>query len=195
MSGGFPWPITMRLWNTYFLSTSSMRAGSQRVCGWLWPRRRSTSCLRAPSSRLRAATSFSSRQLSLSATLIVSGSPANADSFMESSTDSSQASRLPRAWRTLTAYGEQKWEWTIRLLVRKVFLLWFSSDLARSENSHAQKRTTITLANGSALLWPTCFVIKDSGFPTKSSIWICSLFPTSDQIIWKHNLYSLDKPS
>lgn len=99
---------TPNLWKTHFLSTSSMRARTPRVWGWLWPRRLSTSCLRALSSRLRAATSFSSRQLSLSATLIVSGSPARADSFMESSTDSSQASRLPRAWSTFTTYTVEK---------------------------------------------------------------------------------------
>lgn len=96
------------VWKTHFLSTSSMRAGRHCVCGWLWPWRRSTSCLRALSSRLRAATSFSRRQLSLSAMLIVSGSPASADSFMESSTDSSQASRLPRACSTLTTCTVEK---------------------------------------------------------------------------------------
>lgn len=107
-SGGYPWPLPFLLWKTHFLSTSSMRAGRPRVWGWLWPWRRSTSCLRALSSKLRAATSFSSRQLSLSAMLIVSGSPARADSFMESSTDSSQASRLPKAWSTFTTYTVER---------------------------------------------------------------------------------------
>lgn len=105
ISKGYPWPIFL----TYFFSTSSMRAGSPRVRGWLWLWRRSTSCLRALSSRLRDATSFSSKRLSLSAMLIVSGSPAKTDSFMESSTDSSQASKLPRAWSTFTTCTEQTW--------------------------------------------------------------------------------------
>lgn len=100
--------LPLILWKTYFPSTFSMRACRPRVWGWLWPWRRSTSCLRALSSILRAATSFSSRQLSLSAMLIVSGSPARADSFIESSTDSSQASRLPRAWSTFTTYTVEK---------------------------------------------------------------------------------------
>lgn len=105
---GTPLTWSLLFWRTYFRSIFSMRVCRPRVWGWLWPWRRSTSCLRALSSNLRAATSFSNRQLSLSAMLIVSGSPARADSFIESSTDSSQASRLPRAWSTFTTYTVEK---------------------------------------------------------------------------------------
>lgn len=125
---------------THFLSTSSIRVGKPRVCGWLWQWRRSTSCLRALSSMLRAATSFSSWQLSLSAMLIVSGSPASEDSFMESSTDSSQASRLPKACSTLTTFTVEKWRirnfmGEARNKFSEVFLLWNASDLVHYENN------------------------------------------------------------
>lgn len=96
------------LYSSYFCSTFSMRVCRPWVRGWLWPCRQSTSCLREQSSVLRAATSFSSRQLCLSAVLMVSGSPARADSFMESSTDSSQASRLPRAWSSFTTWTKNE---------------------------------------------------------------------------------------
>lgn len=125
---------------THFLSTSSMRAGKPRVCGWLWPWRRSTSCLSALSSMLRAATSFSSRQLSLSAMLIVSGSPASEDSFMESSTDSSQASRLPRAWSTFTTFIVEKqrireFMGEIQNKFSEIFLPQLAGDLVHCENN------------------------------------------------------------
>ncbi len=132
-----------RTGDTYFISTSFRRAGSSWVWRCLWLLRWSTSCLRFCSSRRLASSSCSSWQLSCSATLTDSGSPARDACLMDSSTASNHASRLARDCSIRTTcqcqtaqlsikhsccglsvtadilWDAQMWPWTIKLVLSR----------------------------------------------------------------------------